>query len=665
MTKVEENSDCYGIVIDAGSSGSRIHVYRWTNPNSFDLTNTDPKLKSTLHSVPDIHQEENWTYKVSPGLSSYEHKTKKAFSEHINPLLHFAKDIIPTEKIKDTPVFVQATAGMRLLPEKKRKEILTNVCNGLSKDTDFLINDCASQIQVIDGETEGLFGWLTLNYLSGMLNNYDASKKDHFTLGFLDMGGASTQIAFSPSDQTEVSKHDEDIATIYLKSVNGDVQKWNVFVSTWLGFGANQARSRYFAQLINVLPENTNKYDDDDFSTRTLSDPCLQKGYSTIYNFKGRDFTIEGSGDYEKCTKLIYPLLLTNMPCIDEPCLFNGVHSPQVDYARDKFVGTSEFWYTANDIFKLGGTYNFKEYNEKVKEFCNTDWAVIKKNSDAGLYNNIPDNFIAASCFKANWILNVLHEGFNLPRIDAEPHISDDIRRNHPLFQSAANVNGMELSWTLGRILLFASGSILNGRQSIKVGIEPSPIRVLKHGKKFLAGNLTQIVKYNSNSWVLKYLFILMFLLFLFIFNRNPKLLSVLLISIQRTSLEYSQSHPTFSSLVNKIGRTFSTINTKFRSLKYNRAQDRLVRLEEGIVMNNQKDKNKYPLKSKSTPNLEERMDNFQSRRNMGGALFSTTASIRSGPPSVSSINPNNHKHSETIFPMTDFSKISRNTYSS
>lgn len=49
------------------------------------------------------------------------------------------------------------------------------------------------------------------------------------------------------------------------------------FVSTWLGFGANQARNRYFAQLVNALPENTNKYDDDDFTTRKLTDPCTPK----------------------------------------------------------------------------------------------------------------------------------------------------------------------------------------------------------------------------------------------------------------------------------------------------------------------------------------------------------------------------------------------------
>ncbi|CCH57906.1 hypothetical protein TBLA_0A01060 [Henningerozyma blattae CBS 6284] len=659
MSNTDEIDDCYGIVIDAGSSGSRIHIYKWKDPSSFDQSSKGKEEQDLLHSVPQIYQEKDWTYKVTPGLSSYEYNTKKSFSEHINPLLTFAKDIIPASKIKNTPVFIQATAGMRLLPEKKREQILENICTGLTQGSDFLIRDCASQIQVIDGETEGLYGWITLNYLSGMFNKYNSTNKSHFTLGFLDMGGASTQIAFAPSDQKEVSKHSEDIATVYLKSINGDLQEWNVFVSTWLGFGANQARNRYFAQLINVLPENTNKYDDDDFETRILSDPCMPKGSTTIYNFKEHDFTIEGSGDYEKCTKMIYPLLLTNMPCIDEPCLFNGVHAPQIDFKNDKLVGTSEFWYTANDIFKLGGTYNFKEYNQKVKEFCNTDWETIKRNGEQGLYNNIPESFLIASCFKANWILNVLHEGFSLPRIDAE---SSSENSEFPLFKSAANVNGIELSWTLGRILLYASGSILVGNDSGKVGIEPSSIRVLNEGKKFLSGYISRTTMHNSHSYFFKIIAIIFLLLvmLLTLFRKSQSFKGLSHSSLNKVD-SFVTNHRLYYPSFATIHQFISKVKMRIARNRYTKLDDRMVMLEEGIISNDleEGDSGTLRMKSKSMFELGPNRNIETARYNTGGANFSrTTVSTRSGPPSSSSSHTN--RVSQPMFSMTDFSELSK-----
>ncbi|SJM86371.1 probable Golgi apyrase [Zygosaccharomyces bailii] len=488
---VEPNSDQYGIVVDAGSSGSRAHIFKWGNPDAVLRDTGASDYEHTLHSVPKIYQEDGWTLKITPGLSEYEDKPNDAFTKHIKPLLESAQKIIPAEKVKSTPVFIQATAGMRMLPEKKRAKILENLCKNIRHSTNYLLQNCDSQIQVIDGETEGLYGWLGLNYLFGHFNDYDNVKTDHFTFGFMDMGGASTQIAFSPTTPGEVEKHRDDITTVYLKSINGEIQKWDVFVSTWLGFGANEARKRYLAQLINSLPENANSREDDDFQTRQLTDPCMPKNCKTKFEFKDKDFNILGTGNYEQCVKSIYPLLLKHLPCKEEPCLFNGVHAPQIDFYNDKFLGTSEYWYTANDVFKLGGAYNFEKFSTKVKEFCNSNWSDIKANGEKGAYNNIPVKYLADSCFKASWVLNVLHEGFGLPRAGVDQ--IDDIGQ-HPLFQSAEKVNERELSWTLGRILLYASGSIKAGSADSKVGILLSSHAASLQGKNFLSGALEGVV---------------------------------------------------------------------------------------------------------------------------------------------------------------------------
>ncbi|GME71217.1 unnamed protein product [Ambrosiozyma monospora] len=195
----------------------------------------------------------------------------------------------------------------------------------------------------------------------------------------------------------------------------------------------------------------------------------------------GIDYEITGSGDYKTCMKLIYPLLLKHLPCRDSPCLFNGVHAPTIDFKKDKFVGVSEYWYTANDVFKMGGDYNFLKFEEGLKDFCELDWSEIEGNFNEGKYGttiNLP--LLRDSCFKAAWVVNVLHEGFELPRIgfetDATSKLSDDTDEEFAKtvpFQSANLIDGAELSWTLGKILLFASSQVPS-KDKTKIGVIPA-----------------------------------------------------------------------------------------------------------------------------------------------------------------------------------------------
>ncbi|GMG23871.1 unnamed protein product [Ambrosiozyma monospora] len=295
----------------------------------------------------------------------------------------------------------------------------------------------------------------------------------------MDMGGASTQIAFVPSDPAELKKHKEDLYSVKLRNVNGETQDWSVFVSTWLGFGANQARKRHLRNLILALPEGVN-YDQDGDGDYDLIDPCAPRGMIIEQEHDGINYEITGSGDYKTCMKLIYPLLLKHLPCRDSPCLFNGVHAPTIDFKKDKFVGVSEYWYTANDVFKMGGDYNFLKFEEGLKDFCELDWSEIEGNFNEGKYGttiNLP--LLKDSCFKAAWVVNVLHEGFELPRIGFETdatsklnEIDEEFAKTVP-FQSANLIDGAELSWTLGKMLLFASSQVPS-KDKAKIGVIPA-----------------------------------------------------------------------------------------------------------------------------------------------------------------------------------------------
>lgn len=57
----------FGIVIDAGSSGSRMQIYSWTDPRILNVEKGDP-LAYKLPKVEKGTKDENlWVTKVEPG----------------------------------------------------------------------------------------------------------------------------------------------------------------------------------------------------------------------------------------------------------------------------------------------------------------------------------------------------------------------------------------------------------------------------------------------------------------------------------------------------------------------------------------------------------------------------------------------------------------------
>ncbi|KAF8003023.1 hypothetical protein HF325_002268 [Metschnikowia pulcherrima] len=460
----------YGIVIDSGSSGSRIQVYKWDDV----AQSREQGVPEILAGPPQITQEDGWSMKILPGISTFANSHKNVWLRHYKDLFDFAEKIVPPEKIAETPVFILSTAGMRLLPESQRQQVLTETCKAVKKNTKFYLGPCEDHVQTIDGLTEGVYGWLALNYLMLLFSGNSGSAQN--SVGFMDMGGASTQIAFVPS-QDEITRHDEDLSTVTLMTIDGKPQTWRVFVETWLGFGANQGRKRYLDNLILLAAASR-----PGKRLKVVLDPCMPAG-SVLkkHMYEKKPYTIQGTGNYESCLREIYPLLMKHVPCTDEPCLFNGIHAPKMDFEKDKFVGVSEYWYTANDIFHSGGEYNFHSFNEKVKEFCESSWDTILQNSKNGEYLNLPNEYLLDTCFKASWVVNVLHEGFGLPRLALEipdNGISDEakeVEEVHVPFKSAESIEGKELSWTLGKMLLVASSQI-QSQEQVSVGVVPSAI---------------------------------------------------------------------------------------------------------------------------------------------------------------------------------------------
>ncbi|KAL4758269.1 putative nucleoside diphosphatase (Ynd1) [Aspergillus foveolatus] len=470
----------YGIVLDAGSSGTRVHVYRW-------LDNAIARKESGKHnlkSLPEIKTKSDWVKKIHPGVSTFADRPEEIGPEHLAELLDFARDIVPDDAIKETPIFLLATAGMRLVEDVKQKLLLDHICSYARENYDFALPDCNLHIQVIPGVTEGLYGWVAANYLLG---SFDSSSdhdhgKGHHTYGFLDMGGASAQIAFAPN-ATESEKHANDLTLLRLRNIDGSTQEHRVFVTSWLEFGVREARRRYLNALQSALSAD---------NVKELPDPCLPAGLRTTLD--GRplegaetEHYLLGTGKFDECLRGTYPLLDKDAPCEDQPCLLHGVHVPAIDFDVNHFVGISEYWHTTHEVFEMGHTdkaYDFNTYQHRVEEFCSQDWESIEQGIAEHKWGKKLDRELAYEvCFKASWIINVLHDGIGVPRVGLESTSASTVNGTKEVlengkhkgfldpFQAVNKIDSTEVSWTLGKMVLYAASQVpVETAESLPVG---------------------------------------------------------------------------------------------------------------------------------------------------------------------------------------------------
>ncbi|OJZ84385.1 hypothetical protein ASPFODRAFT_208895 [Aspergillus luchuensis CBS 106.47] len=469
----------YGVVLDAGSSGTRVHVYRW-------LDNAVAREKGKhLQTLPEVKTKSDWTKKIHPGVSSFADKPEEVGPEHLAELLEHAKQIVPDDAVKDTPIFLLATAGMRLLPDVQRNLLLEQICSYVGSNSDFLLPDCGVHIQVIPGVTEGLYGWVATNYLLGSFDSPGTHDhgKGHHTYGFLDMGGASAQIAFAPN-ATESEKHANDLTLLRLRNVDGSTQEHRVFVTSWLEFGVHEARRRYLESLQAASAIG---------DVKELPDPCLPSGLRTTIDGKllaADDIDgmhLLGTGKFDECLRQTYPLLDKDAPCPDQPCLLHGMHVPAIDFDVNHFVGISEYWHTTHEAFEMGHkdkAYDFATYQERVRSFCSQDWATVENGLKAHQWGKKFDRESASEiCFKASWIMNVLHDGIGIPRVGLEDiagsgHNGTKEVLSHgqskgylDSFQAVNKIDSTEVSWTLGKMVLYASSQVpLETEEALPVG---------------------------------------------------------------------------------------------------------------------------------------------------------------------------------------------------
>ena len=323
----------YYAVVDASSTGSRMYLYKYKD-NENNVKIEELKLKKNI---------------VNPGISSIAGCPSKV-GKYIQPLIDSVYSILSSQGIeeKDINFYLLATAGMRVVSPVLQKNVYNHLKKYIKEKTKFKIET----ITTISGRHEGVFDWITYNYLT---NRLFTGK----TMGILDLGGASVEIAFetnkpifNPDDKVEFKI---------------GPKKNTVYSHSYLGLGQELAMSQY------------------------ANEPsCFPKGYP-LPNKE------QGSGEFNrsllKIEKLINVVHNVNKPSTIIPDI-------------NKFVGISGFYYTPNsEPFGLGQYISIKTLKDRGRKFGLQLWSETEKK-----YGRDP--YLYLYYFSSSFISVLLEKGF-------------------------------------------------------------------------------------------------------------------------------------------------------------------------------------------------------------------------------------------------------------
>lgn len=324
------HSNVYAVIIDAGSTGSRILAV------SFYKSGFDGGLKL----VDDLFVQNK------PGLSSFANNPKKS-AEKINELIEKAKDFVPKEAWSKTPIALHATAGLRLLPSVQADALLKEVRYIIEKSP-FLSNK--NSVSIMDGKDEGLFSWFTVNFLLDNLNQ--AATHSVVTL---DLGGGSVQITFSPKSITRLIKETPE----FLHPVSILENEVNMYSYSYLGLGLMAARRDIF-----LLENSANR-------TNIISSCFHPSVTNKEWKYAGITYSVSGYSKssenevYEKCSKIAEAVVERK-----------NVNKPP-ELFEHQIIAFSYFFERAAESGLIdpeaGGTITVGDFRNKAKSLCTSE----------------------------------------------------------------------------------------------------------------------------------------------------------------------------------------------------------------------------------------------------------------------------------------------------
>lgn len=417
----------YVVMVDAGSSGSRVHVYE------FDVCFSPPKLLREEFKM------------LKPGLSSFDTDTIGA-AKSLDPLLEVAVKTVPKESQGCTPIAVKATAGLRLLGKEKSDAILKQVRKYLETEWPFAVVE-SDGISIMDGADEGVYAWVTANYLIGNIG----SKEKTPTAAVFDLGGGSTQIVFEPKFPVNEKLLDGE----HKYKIDFGNRNFELYQTSHLGYGLMEGRNKINSLIVESYLKGKNKPSglkpvsaDTKEATVDLISPCIAPG-NTAKNVKVKysddetymvNFVGPETATGPQCRFLAEKILNKDAECAQAPCSFNGIHQPSLvrNFQQTSDMYIFSFFYDRTNPLGMPSSFTLEELSDLAKIVCNGNsfWEKMLGSLNGALeeLNNEPNY-----CLDLSFMVAMLHTGYDIPL--------------HRELKTAKKIAGNELGWCLGASL--------------------------------------------------------------------------------------------------------------------------------------------------------------------------------------------------------------------
>ncbi|KAK9165246.1 hypothetical protein Scep_000437 [Stephania cephalantha] len=351
-------SKSYAVIFDAGSSGSRVHVFCF-----------DEKLNLVA-----MGKELELFSQKKPGLSAYASDPQEA-AKSLMSLLEEAEHAVPENLRSKTAVRVGATAGLRQLEGDTSDRILQAVRDFLGEKSS--LKSKPDWVTVLDGTQEGAFQWVTINYLLGNLG-----KKYSKTVGVVDLGGGSVQMAYAISEKDAAKAPritgGEDT---YVKELFLMGKKYYLYVHSYLHYGLLAAR----AEILKAVEGPGN--------------PCILNGYHGSYKYAGQKYDASASPsgtNMNDCMRAAFNALKVNeSTCTHMKCTFGGVwNGGGGDGQKNLFVASFFFDRAAEAGFANPNLPVAKvkpvDFKEAAKQACETKLKDAKSSYPRAEEDNLP-----------------------------------------------------------------------------------------------------------------------------------------------------------------------------------------------------------------------------------------------------------------------------------
>ncbi|KAI8468567.1 MAG: nucleoside phosphatase family-domain-containing protein [Monoraphidium minutum] len=373
----------YSVVLDAGSTGSRVHLYRFRRDGqSGALALLDEDAAA-----------------LQPGLSSFAGDPKAAAAS-LAPLMELAMKGVPPAARPGVELELKATAGLRLLPKAQADAILKEVEAYLRTFPFRMEKDAVS---IMAGGSEGAYSWLTLNYLLERLKPNGAVKE---TVATIDLGGGSLQEAFA-LPRAEAAAAPEGTTT----RVRAGRNAYDVYVHSYLGYGLMAAR----AAMIDA--GKSGRHGDRRHA-------CFAKGVAMNYTYADKVHELENvteAGNFDACAAAAVKAL-NKEECAkvaDGACSFNGVWRKPPPGMKRVYYISSYFWDRAEDAGIISDPDAFEwattpsAFAEQAKKVCGKQPADVMANYPVKPFR------ATMFCTDLTFLYALLTSGFDLP--DAGP----------------------------------------------------------------------------------------------------------------------------------------------------------------------------------------------------------------------------------------------------